>query len=157
MIVHTTKLRVEKVSAKSMYDFMLNCTDEQYNKWWPGTHLAWHTIKRVPGDMGNLIYFDELVGRRRLRFHAIVRTARPNSKLIWQMKKGLLLPAWLSIQFKDAGDGIELTHVLSMGFRGFGKILDPVVRLLYFNEQFSHDLTDHANTEFPKLGKLLSK
>lgn len=46
---------------------------------------------------------------------------------------------------------------MSVGVRGFGKILDPVVQLLYFTERFSNDLTDHANAEFPRLGKLLSK
>ncbi len=66
MIVMRTEVEVKGVSGRSIHDFMLNCTDEDYQAWWPRTHRAFHTMRRFSDDLGNLVYFDEYVGRRRL-------------------------------------------------------------------------------------------
>jgi hypothetical protein len=67
MITIQSKVHIADVSGADLLDFMLNCTDQRYQAWWPGTHLAFHTVKRRPGDIGNVIYMDEYVGQRRLK------------------------------------------------------------------------------------------
>ena len=35
-------------AAKAVADFLLHCTDHDYQHWWPGTHLAWRTKTNSP-------------------------------------------------------------------------------------------------------------
>jgi hypothetical protein len=67
MIAIESRVHVTGMGGAQLVDFMLNCTDGQYQAWWPGTHLSFHTVKRRPGDAGNLVYMDEFVGKRRIR------------------------------------------------------------------------------------------
>jgi hypothetical protein len=56
MLTLITKVTVKGVSGKAICDFMLDCTDEAYQKWWDGVHLAFHTLKRYPNDIGNRVF-----------------------------------------------------------------------------------------------------
>ena len=154
MITTTSIVNVEGITGKSVYDFMLNCTDEEYQKWWPGTHLAFHTVKRFPDEIGNLVSFDEYVGSRRLKFDAIVVRTIPGKKIVWQMKKGIKLPAWLMLTFEDNHQGVKIRHSIMAGFNGTGKIVDPFLRL-YFSKKFENEIDAHAQVEFRKLEKFL--
>lgn len=135
---------------------MLHCTDEQYAKWWPGTHLAFHTVKHMPNDIGSLVYFDEMIGSHRLKYKAVVVEATPDRKITWQMKKFVRLPGFLSLELNDTDVGLEIVHTLSVGYdNAFSRLsLDPLVRL-YANKKYENDLAEHANTEFNKLAELL--
>ena len=134
---------------------MLNCTDEDYQRWWPGEHLAFHTLKRYPGDIGNLVNFDEYVGNHRIKFQGIVTEVIPGARVVWQMKMMVKLPAWLILECVDTFEGVKVTHTLNAGFPGAGKILDPLLRL-FLSRNFEKDLELHAKTEFPKLAVLLA-
>lgn len=158
MISIQSRVHVSGISSAQLIDFMLNCTDEQYQAWWPGTHLALHTVERRPGNVGNVIYMDEYVGTRRLRMKAVVTelVAEPaGSRLVWQFKMGLRLPARLAMEANDDATGIALTHTIEAGFRGAGKILDPLFRL-YLSKRFEQAMDEHAQAEFPMLGTMLS-
>ena len=85
MIAIRAEVEVGGISARGVYDFMLNCTDEDYQEWWPGTYLAYHTIRRYPNDLGNHVYFDEYVGRRRVKFEGVVVRSIPGKEIMWQM------------------------------------------------------------------------
>jgi len=61
MITLVTKLRVEGLRGREVTDFMLRASDEAYQRWWPGAHLRFHTVRRVAGDVGS----PELDGRAR--------------------------------------------------------------------------------------------
>jgi hypothetical protein len=150
-----TEVNVSGISRSAVFDFMLNCTDNDYQRWWPGTHLAFHTIKRYPNNLGNLVYFDEYVGKRRLKFNAIVTELVPDKRLVWQMETIIRLPAWLSMDIEDNEGGVRIVHTLTIGFRGIGKIFDSILRL-YCSSEFQKELEDHAQTEFHKLANLLS-
>ena len=154
MITLQSKVDVDGISAEALSDFMLNCTDADYQRWWPGTHLAFHTIKRFPGYIGNRVRFDEYVGRRRLKFDAVVTVAEPGRRIVWQMKWLFRLPAWLILEFEPRPGGVRLIHTLQAGYAGIGRILDPLLRL-YLSHQFERELDRHAHAEFPKLGDLL--
>ena len=155
MLKHKTVVEVQAGSCHEFYTFMLNCNDDQYQAWWPGTHLTWHTIIDRPGKIGSVIYFDEFVGKRRLKFEAVVKEIVPDQKIVWQLKKWIPLPAWLILEFADSPNGIKVTHTLAIGFQGIGRALDPVLRL-YFTPGYAEDLDEHARTEFPKLADLLA-
>ncbi len=155
MITLTTIVDIKEVSSHEIYDFMLNCTDADYQAWWPGTHLKWHTLLRQPGNLGNLVYFDEYVGHRRLRFRGIVTELLPEQKIVWQMIKLIRLPAWLTLELAPQPEGLRLTHTLSIGFDGSGKLLDPLLRL-YFTDAFARTLDEHARAEFPMLAEKLA-
>jgi uncharacterized protein YndB with AHSA1/START domain len=133
---------------------MLHCTDEQYQAWWPGTHLAFHTVKGRPGQVGSVIYMDEYIGRRRLRMKGIVTEVVPGKRVVWQFKQIVRLPASLTLDAEDQVGGVTITHTIRAGFRGAGRILDPLLRL-YFTAEFEQAMDEHARAEFPTLGAML--
>ena len=155
MIALSTEVNVAGISGKSIADFMLNCTDEAYQNWWPGTHLAFHTTKRFPNDIGNRVIFDEFVGDRRLKFAGIVTKHIPGKEVAWQMRKIVRLPAWLALEFDDNDTGVVITHTIKAGFEGIGRLLNPFLRF-FLNEGFENDLAEHAHIEFTELAKILT-
>jgi uncharacterized protein YndB with AHSA1/START domain len=155
MVIFTTHVDVTGISAKSIYDFLLACDDEQYQRWWPGTHLAFHTIKRTPSNVGNRVYMDEYVGEFHVRFHAVVKELVPNRRIIWQLKAlGLLLPAWVSIAVVETANGVKIIHTVSAGYRGLGRVLDIGIRR-YLSSRFERQMAEHAGAEFNRLRDLL--
>jgi len=155
MITMKTEVNVKGVIGRDIHAFMLNCTDEDYQKWWAGTHFAFHTIKRYPGDLDNLVIFDETIGKHRLKFEAVVTEIIPDRKLVWQMKKIVRLPGWLEIELEDSQDGLRIIHSVSIGFKSTGRILDPILRR-YFSQEFEKELEEHARIEFNKLAEMLA-
>ena len=94
MLTLQTEIRVDGIKGKEIFDFLANPDDESYRAWWPGTHLQLHIRERGGNDhVGDIIYMDEYVGRRRLRMNAIVTEAVPGRKLVWRLKRGIKLPA----------------------------------------------------------------
>jgi len=154
MISIQSKVHVDGIKGIELLDFLLNCTDEQYQAWWPGTHLAFHTVERRPDHVGSIIYMDEYVGRRRLRMHGVVSEVVPGKRVVWQFKRIVRLPAWLIMEIDDHNDGMTITHAIEAGFRGPGRILDPVLRL-YFTDEFERAMDEHAQAEFPMLAAML--
>lgn len=155
MITLQTNVKVEGISGSDVFNFMLHCTDDAYQNWWPGVHLAFHTKRRFPNNIGNLVFFDEYVGKRHLSFEGVVVKNDPGRLIVWQLKKGLRLPAWLVLKFEDRGEGVLITHTLEAGFRKVGKLIDPLLRL-YFSKEFENDLQEHAQIEFTRLAEILA-
>lgn len=153
MIAVQSIIRVTGMRAADLLDFMLSCTDEQYQAWWPGTHLAFHTVDGRPGHVGSLIYMDEYVGTRRLRMQGIVVEVVPGKRVVWQFKQIVCLPAWLTLEVEDEAGGVTITHTIRAGFRGMGRVLDPLLRL-YFTEEFEQAMDEHAQAEFPMLAAM---
>lgn len=156
MVVFETDVDLKGVTARQVYDFLLTCTDADYQQWWKGMHLVYHTVKKFPDDVGNVVAVDEFVGKFRLKGQAIVTRLVPYKEMVWQLKKTVKLPAWLTIRFQDLKDGVKLIHIVTAGFQGTGKIIDPLIRL-YLTKEFERQLTEHAHEEFPKLAEMLSK
>jgi hypothetical protein len=154
MITIQSRLHVPNMHGKEVVSFLLNCTDEQYRAWWPGTHLQLHAVARQPGDIGNIYYMDEFVGEYRIRMTGAVRALAPAGKIVWQFKKGIALPVWLTLDLVDDVEGVAITHTIEAGFRGPGRLIDPLLRL-YFSDQFEQAMDEHVRTEFPKLRDLL--
>ena len=154
MISLQTSVHVAGVHAADVFQFMLNSIDEQYQAWWPGMHSQFHTLERHSGYVGNPIYMDEFVGRRRLRMTGVVSEAVANKRIVWQMKAPLKIPARLSLDLEDDSSGVTITHTAQAGFAGVGTLLDRLIRLL-LSEQFARDLDAHVRTEFGRLGVML--
>ncbi|CAG0926644.1 hypothetical protein TFLX_00146 [Thermoflexales bacterium] len=154
MLTIQTQVHVSNITGAEMIDFMLHCTDREYQAWWQGTHLEFHTIKRYPDNIGNIVYMDEFVGKKRVKMLAIVTEVIPGRRIVWQMKQIVRLPVWLIIDFVDDPRGVRLTHSLQAGFKGLGRILDPIWRI-YFTDEFRQSMDEHATIEFPKLGEML--
>ena len=152
MITLTTRVHVDGLTGKEIIDFMLRAGDFEYQHWWPGTHLQYR-LRRVPGDVGSVVFFDEYVGARRLRLKGVVLEAAPN-RLALQLKKGVALPAYLVMEMHDVEGGVDITHTIRAGFDGPLAVLDPLLRL-YLSPRFQKDMDEHATTEFRRLGKML--
>jgi hypothetical protein len=73
---------------------------------------------------------------------------------VWQVKQIVRLPARLILEADDDGGGAMLTHTIQAGFKGIGSILDPFLRL-YFSDEFTRAMDEHAQAEFPMLSDLL--
>jgi len=154
MITLQSKTRVSGVRGQQILDFLLNCTDSDYRRWWPGTHLHLRTLERHPGDVGNVVYMDELVGGRHLKLTGVVTELVPAKKLVWQMRASFRLPIWLVLELHDEPPSVTITHTIRAGFTGWGRLVDPVFRL-YLSKSFARAMDDHVKTEFPRLGELL--
>jgi len=71
-----------------------------------------------------------------------------------QMKKGLQLPVWLTMDLQDKDGGVDVTHAIRAGYEGAGQVLDPLFRL-YLSPSFCTAMDEHATTEFQRLGPML--
>ena len=81
-----TRVHVAGLRGRDVFGFLLNCTDEQYRRWWPGTHLEFRTLKRCAEQVGSLVYLDEFVGQRRVRMRGRVTEVVPNARIVWQFR-----------------------------------------------------------------------
>ena len=70
------------------------------------------------------------------------------------MKKVVRLPAWLTIEVVDSADGVVITHTITAGWGGVGRLLDPLLRL-YLSPDFAVAMDRHVHTEFPLIGERL--
>lgn len=154
MICLQTNIKVSDLNSQEVTDFMLNCDDASYQNWWLGVHLQFHTVRRVAGDVGNLVYMDEYVGRFRFKFSALVTMAIPGKEITWQFVKGVRLPGRLILRLKDEAEGVTISHAIEAGFHGPGRIFDAILYLC-FTPEFAQELDKHVPTEFPKLRDLL--
>jgi hypothetical protein len=150
MVRLQTRIHVDGISGREIYEFLAAPTDEAYQQWWPGTHLQLHPLGQTADHVGDAVYMDEYVGRRRVRMSAIVREADPGRRLVLQLKKVVALPATLSLEFADEDGGVAITHTIAAGSEGAGRVLDPLLRLI-FTRRFASDLDEHVRTEFPLL------
>ena len=150
MLTLRTSVAVEGLTGSEIFDFLVDPNDRAYQAWWPGVHLHLRRLECSDGHVGDVLYMDEYVGKRRLRLTVIVLEAVPGRRLVWQFKRVFKLPARLSLEFADREGGVEITHTIEAGFRGAGSLLDPLLRL-YFTKEFARALDDHVKTEFPLL------
>src|SRR5512134_2953171 len=97
MITLQSQLHVDGIRGNEIVDFLLACTDQAYQAWWPGTHLQLHTRVRYSNSVGNIVFMDEFIGKQRMQMLGVVRVAEP-TKIVWQLKKGILLPVWLILE-----------------------------------------------------------
>jgi len=87
MIVFKTEVDVEGLTGKAIYDFLINHTAEEYQKWWEGTHLVFRTLKRYPDDIGNVVLMDEYIGKYRVTLNAVVSRAVPGVEIVLANEK----------------------------------------------------------------------
>lgn len=154
-ITMETKIHVERLSGTKIYNFLLNANDSDYQRWWKGTHLQFHTLKKCPNDIGNIVYMDEFIGKNRVKMKGVVIKAEPDKKITWQLKKLIRLPIYLCLELDDKGKGVTITHTIKAGFEGIGKIFDVFFRF-YFTDEFEKAMDDHVRAEFPKLRDMFS-
>jgi hypothetical protein len=137
-----------------IYNFLINPTDREYQRWWSGTHLEFHTCKRGLNNIGDIVYMDEFVGDRRVKMSGIVTEAEPGKKITWQLIRLVRLPVWLSLHLKDDNEGVLVTHTIRAGFSGIGRLFDVAFRL-YFTAEFENAMDEHVKAEFPMLRDML--
>jgi uncharacterized protein YndB with AHSA1/START domain len=154
MLTVETRTSIEGLTGREVFDFLANPSDREYQRWWPGVHLAFHTLSRADGHVGDVVFMDEYVGARRVRLAGVVVEAEPGKRLVWQFKAGIRLPVWLSLDLTDAGDRVSITHRIRAGWSGFGRVLDPLLRL-YFTRGFAAAMDEHVRTEFQRLRERL--
>jgi hypothetical protein len=151
-----TRFFVAGISGREITDFLLDCTDDRYRSWWPGTHLELHTLTRARDHVGDVVLMDEYVGKRRVRMVGVVEQAVPGHRIVWQLRKGVRLPVRLTLELADRDGGVELRHTITAGFRDAGRLLDPLLRR-YFSAEFATAMDEHARTEFPLLRDRLAE
>lgn len=135
MLVITSEIRVQGLTGRQVTDFMLSCNDEQYQGWWPGTHLQLHSVGRSVGTVADTVLMDEFIGQRRLRLQGTVEEMDPGRRIVWRLRKIIPLPARLSLVLSPVPDGVMVKHTVTVGWRRIGRILDPLLRL-YLTPRF---------------------
>ena len=154
MITIQSNIHVDRISGMEIFNFLINPTDREYQRWWPGTHIELHNIKHGANNIGNIVYMDEFIGEHRVKMTGIVIEAEPGKKIMWRLKKFVRLPIWLSLEFEDDHGGVAITHTIRAGFAGIGRIFDVLLRF-YFSDEFGKAMDKHVKTEFPKLREML--
>ncbi len=149
-----TAIKVKGLKGKEITEFILNCNDKDYQKWWEGIHLELHQIKAFPDHIGDLVYMDEFIGNYRVKMKGHVVNAIPGKLIIWQVKKLVKIPIILSLKLEDSADGVMITHSIEAGFKGTGRIFDFIFRY-YLPHGFEDAMDEHVKIEFPKLRDLL--
>jgi hypothetical protein len=150
MLVVESSVFVGGITGTEITEFLLSPSDERYRAWWPGTHLRFHVVANARGHVGDVVWMDEYVGSRRLRMSGVVVEAQPGRRITWQLKRWLRLPGWLRLELVDQPDGCLVRHAVEIGYRGVGRLLDPILRL-YLSPRFAAELDEHIHTEFPRL------
>ena len=157
MLELESQVTVDGLTGAEVTDFLLDCEDARYQAWWPGTHLQLHPVAHGPGDehVGDVVLMDELIGSRRVRMAAEVAEVEPGEKLVWRMRwRRVRLPVRLTLTLQPLAHGVRVRHVITAGWSGPGRIIDPLWRL-YFSPSFEAAMDRHAHTEFPLLRDLL--
>ncbi len=152
-------MTVNGLTGQEITDFLLDCVDDSYQAWWPGTHLEMHVLEHGPGDdhVGDVVLMDEYVGSRRVRMVGEVIEAEPGTRIVWQFRPGgLRLPVRLTLVLSDEDRGVRLRHTITAGWSGRGRVLDPLWRL-YFSRSFAGAMDRHVHTEFPLMRDLLHR
>jgi hypothetical protein len=145
-----SEIVVEGISGREITDFLLDCTDERYQQWWPGIHLRLHAVTRGRDHVGDVVFMDEYVGKRRIRMTGVVIETTPGERIVWQLQKRVRLPIRLSLELADRDGGVALRHTITAGYQGIGRALDPLLRL-WFTPAFATAMDEHVRREFPLL------
>ncbi|WP_370508036.1 hypothetical protein [Mycobacterium sp. SA01] len=155
MLTIRSEVTVPGLTAAEVTGFLSDWTDAAYQKWWPGVHLHLHPVGAGrSGHVGDAVFMDEFIGKHRLRMTAVVIEAEPGRKIVWQMKKGVRLPAWLTIEVTDRAGSVDVRHTITAGWTGPGRLLDPLLRM-YFSADFTSAMDRHVHTEFPLIRERL--
>ena len=59
------------------------------------------------------------------------------------------------LDLEDDAGGVTITHTIRAGFKGIGRIVDPILRAFLFSDEFERAMDEHVKTEFPKLRDML--
>ena len=152
VITIRSETHVPGIRALQITNFLLRCDDAEYQRWWPGTHLHFHTLAQRGG---NVVYMDELIGKRRVKLTGVLTEVIPGRRIVWQLKLLVRQPVRLILELEEDGRGVRVTHTIRAGFAGIGRLLDPLFRL-WFTDEFTRAMDEHVKTEFPMLGRMLS-
>ena len=141
MITIQTQIHVNRLNGKEVFEFLTNPTDAAYQQWWPGTHLEFHPLRQTNNSVGDVVLMDEFIGKRRVTMEGVVTDAIPDKQIIWQMQKFIRLPIWLTLKLEDDKEGVAISHTITAGYKGVGKILDIFLRL-YFSQEFENAMDE---------------
>ena len=156
MLTLRSDVLVPGVTGRQITDFLLAPTDDDYQRWWPGTHLQFHVVRAGgPDHRGDVVRMDEFIGSRRLRMSAVVTGTVPGRQIVWRMGGRIPLPVRLTLDLSDRPGGAAVRHTITAGFTGIGRVLDPLLRL-YFDDRFVTAMDAHAQQEFQRLSQLLT-
>lgn len=153
MLELESQVTVEGLTGKDVTDFLLHPSDEGYQAWWPGAHLEFHVLERGSGDghVGDVVWMDERIGSRHVRMAAEVIESVPGQRLVWQLRRWRLrLPVRLTLALRTEGDGVRVRHIITAGWSGRARLLDPLWRL-YFSRSFASAMDRHVHREFTLL------
>ena len=156
MITLETQVHVAGLRAKTVFEFLLNATDRDYQTWWPGVHLRCRTLKRCHGHVGSVMYFDQFIGDYRVRHTDVIVEAVPCRRISRQVLKGpIRLPVRIVFELEDDDEGVTITHTIYAGFSGLLRVFDPAFRL-HFSERFAVAMDEHMKAECQLLRNLSS-
>ena len=159
MLTLESEVTVSGLTGMQVTDFLLDCDDDSYQAWWPGTHLELHVLEHGTGDfhVGDVVLMDEYIGSRHVRLVGEVVEAVPGELIVWQFRLGgLRLPVRLTLALSTHEGGVRLRHNITAGWRGRGRVFDVLWRL-YFSRSFARAMDRHVRTEFPLMRDLLHR
>lgn len=153
MFMLETRAHVAGLSARAAYDFMIVPLDREFQAWWPGTHLVSRVLRQGvaadgrPHPVGTLIYLEQMIGRFHVRETAEIVEALPPRRFVRRVIKGFRLPIFIAFDLEEDDAGLTIIHTIQAGFRGLGRVLDPLFRL-YFTRRFAEALDEHLRIEY---------
>ncbi|WP_206428468.1 hypothetical protein [Mycolicibacterium stellerae] len=159
MLTLESEMTVDGLTGREVTDFLLDCGDDNYQVWWPGTHLELHVLEHGSDQdhVGDVVLMDEYVGSRHVRMVGEVMEAVAGKRIVWGFRPaGLRLPVRLTLTLTDEARGVRLRHTITAGWTGPGRVLDALWRV-YFSRSFAGAMDRHVHTEFPLMRDLLHR
>ena len=83
MLAIESRVDVAGLTGRDVTDFMLACTDEQYQRWWPGTHLQLHVVGPATGGVGDVVLMDNSSAGTGCA-HGVVDPVEPGRSHMWR-------------------------------------------------------------------------
>lgn len=59
MFNYQSRVHADKIGSLPILAFLIKLNDNACQRWWPGIHLEFHTVKQRSGHVGNVVYMDE--------------------------------------------------------------------------------------------------
>ena len=106
MLTIRTQIAIPGITGIEVFDFLLNCSAADYLRWRPSTHVLVSHDRAYSRRSWRLVILDEVIGNKRVRVRVVTR-AEWGKRLIWQLRKRIRLPAWLSLEFDEQGGALQ--------------------------------------------------
>jgi hypothetical protein len=153
MLTHRVNIKLKGVTIDSVYNFMCSLNLEKYQQW----HFEHNDFKMIKGRInkaGSILFFDEYVGKLRVRYRWKVFKIKDKRRIV--LKAIHIIPVFLDISLSSVYNGLIVIHELRFGFKSPAfKPIDWLIETFIFTGKVQNEMKRHVIEEFKMLEEIL--